>query len=701
ERNGEVGHGPVVKSHAEAERRVLPEFIGPYPVLSRLGEGGMGEVFEIENTHLDRSEAVKVLTPTLDGALRDSLAREAKTHASLKHPHIARIYEYQDEPVPFIRMDLVRGTTLASILETNDGPLPLERVLELSEQIADALRAAHEQEITHRDLKPGNIMVTPEGDAVLLDFGIAKLTPPLATPGAEAIDSVGCEGRERSLSAADLGERSRLAEAIGDRTSGFESLRNSKVVGTLPYMSPEQLEGKGVTTKSDVWAFGALMFEMLSGRRLVGDVEDVLGAFHLRKSELPAATPDAVFRLVRDCLRYDPDVRPTARDATTILDEARLRLRAETMMPVPRRAVWPRWFLLGAAAIVAVATLWIGQAVQDRRDTRNAGVADAPGSAPYVPMPPLSAYYDGVRENPGFLIEDASGVEIAGARHALDGEPFSPPYNPVASHRILAHLTDRQARQLVAIATDPPTGHDHVRLFDLASGQVVQTFSCESPLPKNQPSSSWACTWQWTWEQAAGGEDILVTGWFRDGSFFQTAIEFHSPEGDRLGSILHAGHLFPWNQGDLDGDGVDELLLYGNAQHEEALPNFPPELRSPGIQPLALLLLDTPVSGQLYPGLEWDEPLVSVGGYVAVPPVFIDGVLSEPHLDQIHWGTGRIDVQLKEGRHVVFGPHLEPLCVTVPSWSDWGRQVIASPVPVWWGDGTSAEPVDVGVNACP
>src|SRR3990172_2302223 len=213
--------------------------LGPYEILAPAGAGGMGEVYRARDTRLDRTVAIKILPPHLsaDPLLRQRFEREAKAISALNHPHICILHDVgHQDGTDFIVMEYLEGDTLAQRIEK--GPLPLEQVLKYGTQIADALDKAHRQGVVHRDLKPGNIMLTATG-AKLLDFGLAKSSVPIV-PGS-------------SLTMAP--------------TQGSPVTQHGTIVGTFQYMSPEQVEGREVDARSDIFTFGAMLYEMLTGRR--------------------------------------------------------------------------------------------------------------------------------------------------------------------------------------------------------------------------------------------------------------------------------------------------------------------------------------------------------------------------------------------------------------------------------------------------
>jgi hypothetical protein len=260
--------------------------IGAYEVIAKLGEGGMGEVYRALDTTLARQVAIKVL-PEAVAADVERLARfdrEARTLASLNHPNIAAIYGVErSASANALVMELVEGPTLADVIA--QGAMRLAEALPIARQLADALEAAHEQNIIHRDLKPANIKLRPDGTVKVLDFGLAKALEPAGTSSS----------------------RGPLSPTI---TSPAAVTGLGVILGTAAYMSPEQARGRQADRRADIWAFGAVLYEMLAGARaFAGDeVTDTL-AFIITKepdwSALPAATPAPLLRLIRRCLEKD------------------------------------------------------------------------------------------------------------------------------------------------------------------------------------------------------------------------------------------------------------------------------------------------------------------------------------------------------------------------------------------------------------
>jgi serine/threonine protein kinase len=260
--------------------------LGPYEVIAPLGAGGMGEVYRARDTRLDRIVAVKILPSHLssDPTLRQRFEQEAKAISSLNHPHICALYDVgHQDGTDFLVMEYLEGDTLATLLEK--GPLPLAQVLRYGVAIADALDKAHRQGIIHRDLKPGNIMITKSG-AKLLDFGLAKEAVPL-TSGAT------------------------LTAAV---TRTTPVTQQGTIVGTFQYMSPEQLEAKELDARSDIFSFGTVLYEMLTGKRAFpGKSQFSVASAVLEKdpepiSTLQPLTPPALDRAIRVCLAKDPEI---------------------------------------------------------------------------------------------------------------------------------------------------------------------------------------------------------------------------------------------------------------------------------------------------------------------------------------------------------------------------------------------------------
>ena len=310
--------------------------LGSFEVLGPLGAGGMGEVYRARDTRLGRDVAIKVLPEAFarDPARVARFEREARLLAAINHPAIGAIYGAEEfDSLPCIIMELVPGETLSERLSA--GPLPPDEARGLALQIAEALEAAHDKGVIHRDLKPSNIKVTPEGKVKVLDLGLAKaMEPPLP------------EDLSRSP------------------TMPLEETRPGVVLGTIEFMSPEQARGKPVDKRTDIWAFGCILFEMLSGRRAFGgeSAADVFAAILGKEpdwSALPAGTPPRVRELLSRCLRKD------ARERLRDIGDARAELEpafeeAPAIVSAPRKPARRRVLASAAvlAALLAVAVTW-------------------------------------------------------------------------------------------------------------------------------------------------------------------------------------------------------------------------------------------------------------------------------------------------------------------------------------------------------
>ena len=316
--------------------------LGPYEVTGLLGAGGMGEVYRARDSRLRRDVALKVLPEAVrrDPARRARFEHEARVLASLNHPSIAAIYGIEEtEEVGALVLELVEGDTLASWIMR--GPVPVAEALSIARQMADALDAAHQKGIVHRDLKPANISITSTGLVKLLDFGLAKIIAP--------------------------------SDAAIEETQIVGQTREGMVVGTAAYMSPEQARGQAIDKRTDIWAFGCVLYEMLTGRRLFeGDgTTDTLALLFTKDpdwSALPPTVPPAIRALLKRCLERDRVKR--------LGDVAAIRFALEDMagsgdqpaastpgvIHLDRSTAWRRIGILSAAAIVVAAVVLIAAA---------------------------------------------------------------------------------------------------------------------------------------------------------------------------------------------------------------------------------------------------------------------------------------------------------------------------------------------------
>jgi serine/threonine protein kinase len=315
--------------------------LGPYEILGPIGAGGMGEVYKARDTRLDRAVAIKVLPSQLAAhpELRQRLEREARAVSSLNHPHICTLYDVGEvDGIVFLVLEYLAGETLAARLK--NGPLPLATALLYAVEIAEALDQAHRKNVVHRDLKPGNVMLTKSGSK-LLDFGLAKV-------------------REATKSDTD-----------NAATLTFELTSQGTILGTLQYMAPEQVEGKEADARSDIFAFGAVLYEMITGRKAFNGksqpslIAAILTAEPPPISSLQSVTPPALDRVVRTCLAKDPDARwqsagDLGRELKWIADpEFQAEFRNPRAGGTKSRGARIAWVVAAAAALAALSISWI------------------------------------------------------------------------------------------------------------------------------------------------------------------------------------------------------------------------------------------------------------------------------------------------------------------------------------------------------
>ncbi len=307
--------------------------LGHYEIQGAIGSGGMGAVYKARDSRLNRTVAIKVLLDNLSDQpdARARFEREAQTIAGLNHPHICTLHDVgRDGETDFLVMEFLEGETLAQKLE--HGPLPLNQALQYATQIADALDKAHRQGITHRDLKPGNIMITKNG-VKLLDFGLAKLRQP------------------------------QNASSLSMLPTNAEVTAPGTILGSLQYMAPEQLEGGEADARTDIFAFGAVLFEMVTGRKAFSGKSQVslIGAILKDTpppvSQLQRIAPPSLDRLIAACLEKDPDDRwQTARDLWRELSHAVKEKPAETVA-LPKDTRRARPLVLGLVVVLVAAAL--------------------------------------------------------------------------------------------------------------------------------------------------------------------------------------------------------------------------------------------------------------------------------------------------------------------------------------------------------
>jgi len=333
---------------------------GPYRVVAFVGAGGMGEIYKARDTRLDRTVALKILPQSDDPEKRQRFEREARAISQLQHPHICTLFDVGNQDgVEYLVMEFLEGQTLAQRLEK--GPLPLAELVLTAVHIAEALDHAHRAAICHRDLKPANIMLTKSG-VKLLDFGLARALGTQAVPP-------------------------------GGETATIALTREGVILGTLPYMSPEQLEGKPGDARSDIFAFGAVLYEMATGRRAFKGssgaslITQIMSADPPPMRDTQPVTPVALERVVRRCLAKDPDQRwQNARDVGAalelVMDQPATPVQAEFDPSRRKRLAWGLFAAVVSALIaVAVTYYWIPRA--------------EPGAVTFTIPPPQDGHFAG------------------------------------------------------------------------------------------------------------------------------------------------------------------------------------------------------------------------------------------------------------------------------------------------------------------
>ena len=556
--------------------------LGPYEIGVSLGAGGMGEVYRARDTRLGRDVAIKVLPPEFsrDPERLARFEREARLLASLSHPNIAGIHGLETaDGAPYLALEFVEGETLAARLAR--GPLPLDEAIDVAGQIAAGVEAAHESGVIHRDLKPGNVMLTSAGKVKVLDFGLAKAAAP-----------------DRAESAPDLST---------SPTTTYAATQAGMILGTAAYMSPEQARGKAVDKRTDVWAFGCVLYECLTGRRaFAGETVSDLVAGILKTEPdwdlLPAATPARVRVLLRRCFCKDPQVR--LRD----IGEARIALgaTAETEAPAapPPRPAGPRWRVMAvvtlAAALLAVlATLRFGQTSEPgplRKFDLVAGdmVVDWPIAPVLSPDGSRFAYASENR----IWVRDLDRLTPRAVAEVVAGGPVN--WSP--DSRTVVYADNRKLWQVPAEGGQP-------------------TAICEIPGTGNIIGAAWSATGKiafsvWRdrlYEVAAGGGVPAVLVDLDP----VTQIDFHSPSWLPNGELMYVTH---WqSNSDSTGQKVPGLTFFDGRRQIQVPGDFGSTQDAPILTPSGHLLY---LLGGATPGI-WAVPFDLKGHRATGTPVLV------------------------------------------------------------------------------
>ncbi len=437
--------------------------LGPYEIISPLGAGGMGEVYKARDTRLGRDVALKLLP---DPANRDRFETEAKAVAALNHPNIMSVFDVGEN---YFVSELVEGDSLRNLMQ-----LPLRKAIEIAAQIANGLAAAHAAGIVHRDLKPDNIMVTRDGRAKILDFGLAKVeAPKSADPDA--------------------------TQAIGTTEPGM-------VMGTVGYMSPEQVRGRPADHRSDIFSFGLVIYEMLGGKRAftAGSAVEVMNAILTADPpDLPPTVPPAMVNIVDHCIEKNPGDRfQSARDlafglrALSAPTHSSGQLQAIAAEPPKRRNYWPT-IAVGGALIAAAAGVLIAR------------LLTSPAQQPHYTR---LTFQRGYPSSARFAADSKNIVYSA----AWNGDPFEiystrvPAMDSRALSMSGSHLFSVSSSGDLAVGIDPqmPTSPPHGLVATLArvplAGGLRDPFSKTSTPPIGSrtatvwPSRIWSmesCAW--------------------------------------------------------------------------------------------------------------------------------------------------------------------------------------------------------------
>ena len=490
---------------------MLTESLGPYRILGKLGQGGMGEVYRARDTRLERDVAIKTLPAafTRDPERVGRFTREAKLLASLNHPNIAGIYGFEEfEGEQYLVLEFVGGETLADRLLR--GPLPVEDAVDICRQIAAGMEAAHEAGVVHRDLKPGNVMLRSDGTVKVLDLGLARA----------AADESAAQARDLSASP----------------TFAAPATAAGLILGTAAYMSPEQARGRAVDKRSDIWSFGCVLYECLTARQaFTGEtVSDTIAAILKGNADLgvlPPHTPARLCDLIARCLCKDP------RDRLRDIGEARVILgsvrtgeeRTRTVAPqAPARRGVPVWGAASAAIVLAL--IAVGAVLQ---------FTPKPGPAPLRKLDLLATDI----EMDWFFTPQ---ISPDGSRIAF-----------IAKNRVWVRALDQlEARAVADVAGLTPLTwspdsttvvyNDRKQLWKVAVDGGAPVVVCEVPGTGSVIGAAWSPAGTLAFSVWRGGMYQVGTGGGTPALLFDVdpaeAVDYHAPSWLPNGDLLHVVH---------------------------------------------------------------------------------------------------------------------------------------------------------------
>jgi eukaryotic-like serine/threonine-protein kinase len=629
--------------------------LGPYEILSAIGAGGMGEVYKARDTRLDRAVAIKILPTELstDPDRRARFEREAKTIAGLNHRHICVLHDVGDhDGVMFLVMEHLAGETLAQRLEK--GRLPPEQALLIATEIVDALAAAHRQGVIHRDLKPGNVMLTKSG-AKLLDFGLAKL--------------------------AGHGEQAAAAGLASVPTQTRPLTSEGAIVGTLQYMAPEQVEGKPADARTDLWALGAILYEMLTGKRAFEGTSAASLIGNIMNAEPPALallqplTPAALERLVRQCLAKAPDDRwQSAHDVALFLNSLD-DLVTESTRARPRRKPWIVAAVVAGGVVIGLVAGW-GFGSREHTATPPQLVrlsvplgADGPFTAPDQPRAGSSIalsrdgrrlVYQSVRNSQSRLVLRAIDRTEETVLRGTEGG-FGPFFSPDGNW--VAFFTESELKKVpldgggpVTICTTPPVSRggswadDDTIYFTPDFTRGVQRVAAAGGRPADVTTLDLSANESNHLfpEALPGGEVLLFTVW-KGGSFDAASIwAFSTRTAKRILLIEGAAEARYLPQG---------YLVFARAGTLFAVPFDPKTLALLGAaMPLVEGVLSDPATGTAHYAVSYTGTLVYAPGQYTVAPSRIAWVDRRGGIEFLPCEPGFYD-QLKlspDGRRLAF-----------------------------------------------